>query len=176
MISLAALLMVTVWRLGAPGVAELPNACSLLDRDDVAAVQGEPYVETKLTSGSKVSRCFYQLPTFTASVSLEVIEDPKQAFWEAHFEGSSSRGRERSEEEKEEREELTPTRVSGVGDEAFWIGNVAGATLWVRSDGLALRVSVGGTGTQADKLERSKRIAAKALEKIANASRDRSGG
>lgn len=169
MIAGAALLFVAAASFGGP-VTDPPDACSLLDRGDLAAVQGEPYTEAKLTSNGKVSRCFYQLPTFTASVSLDLVEDGGEALWETHFGESSSDESERlskPKEEEVEKEEIRPVRVSGVGDEAFWFGNVAGATLWVRQGDLALRVSVGGKGSQTEKIERSKRLAIKALDRIA---------
>ncbi len=165
----AALLFVATASFGLPAAADPPNACALLERDDLAVVQGEPYTEAKLTSNGKVSRCFYQLPTFTASVSLDVVEDSEGALWET-LEGESSdeeSDHPRPREKEVEKDELNPIRVSGVGDEAFWLGNAAGATLWVRQGDLTLRVSVGGSGTQTEKIERSKRLAIKALDKIA---------
>jgi len=46
------------------------DACKVLTKVEVAAVQGEAYTQTKLTTHGARTQCFYQLPTFTKSDSM----------------------------------------------------------------------------------------------------------
>jgi hypothetical protein len=137
MLQLGVLLLATAAHIGAR-----PDACQVLTKKEISAVQGEAYSEVKLTPRDGGSQCFYQLPTFTKSVSVDVIrggtfERPEDA-----------------------------VRVRGVGDEAFWEGNKVAGSLYVRKGDAVLRVSVGGPGTEAEKLAKSKRLALKALRRL----------
>src|SRR5262249_21865712 len=74
------------------GVKPKTDACALLTTADIEAVQKETVKETKLTGSSQrgfnVSQCFFTLPTFNNSISLQVTQrgegsggrDPKE-FW-----------------------------------------------------------------------------------------------
>jgi hypothetical protein len=119
-----------------------PDACQILTKKEISAVQGESYSEVKLTPRDRGSQCFYQLPTFTKSVSVDVI---RGGDFERPEEG---------------------VRVRGVGDEAFWAGNKVAGSLYVRKGDAVLRVSVGGPGTEAEKIAKSKRLALKALRRL----------
>jgi hypothetical protein len=136
------------------------NACELLSKDEVRAVQGEAFSGTHLTASGKSSQCFYELPLFVNSVSVDWIRDGREV-WERMFEAG-----ERKEGEGEEERKAPPKRVKGIGDEAFWIGNRAVGSLYVRRRGAVVRVSVGGKGTEEEKIERSKQLAAAALRRI----------
>jgi hypothetical protein len=120
-----------------------PDACQILTKKEITAVQGEPYSDTKLTAREGGSQCFYQLPTFTKSVSVDVIRGKE--FWTRPEEG---------------------VRVRGIGDEAFWAGNKVAGSLYVRKGDAVLRVSVGGPGTESEKIAKSKRLALKALRRL----------
>ena len=126
------------------GVLLLATACQVLTKKEIAAVQGEAYTEVKLTPRDGGSQCFYQLPTFTKSVSVDVTR------------GNWTRPEE-------------ALRVRGVGDEAFWAGNKAAGSLYVRKGAAVLRVSVGGPGTEKEKLAKSKRLAAFGVRRLAGA-------
>jgi hypothetical protein len=141
------------------------NACEVLTRADVAAVQGQEFADAKHSSRGATSQCFYQLPSFASSVSLDLTRDGRE-YWEEHFEGGEEheRGREREEEEGEE--EHPPRRVKGVGDEAFWVGGHMTGSLYVRKGDAVLRVSVGGKGSEEEKIARSKTLAQKALKRL----------
>lgn len=156
MLSLGALLLAAAAHTGAPP----PNACEILTQRELATVQGEAYSDTKLTTRGSVSRCFYQLPTFTKSVSVDVDREGGREFWEEHFE--------KREAENEDRDEQVrpPVRVRGVGDEAFWAGSRVGGSLYVLKGNMLLRVSVGGPGTEAEKMAKSKQLAAKAVRRL----------
>lgn len=132
------------------------DACGLLSKDEVRAVQGDAFSRTHLTTSGNRSQCFYELPSFVDSVSVDLIRDGR-ALWK-RMNG------EREGEEEERR--APPKRVEGIGDEALWIGNRAAGSLYVLRKDVVVRVSVGGKGTEEEKIERSKRLAADALRRI----------
>ncbi len=163
----------------------LPNACQLLTARDIARVQGEEFKTAKLTeseaNGLTVSQCFYALPSFTHSVSVDVMRGKTAAFWRSHFSNAreavdddEDRDRDRSaamksappSREAEEEHEAAALKVKGVGDAAVWSGNRAAGALYVRKGGTIVRVSVGGGGSQEQKIERSKKLAARALRRL----------
>lgn len=156
-------------------VAAAPDACHVLTKRDVAAVQGEAWSETKLTSRGEVSQCFYRLPAFVNSISVDVIRDGKE-FWEERFMREEDEEHEResrslhavraAREEEEEEEARPPRRIAGIGDEAFWAGSRIAGSLYVRKGDSVLRVSVGGKGTEEEKIARSKKLAARALRRL----------
>ena len=159
------------------------DACALLTSAEIEAVQKEAVKETKLTGSSQggfsISQCFFTLPTFNNSISLQVTQraegsasrDPRE-FWKETFshESKSEREREREKKEKREREEeeegAPPQRVTGVGDEAFWVGSRIGGALYVLKGNSYLRVSIGGGGPQSDKIQRLKSLAQKVTERL----------
>lgn len=153
--------------------AEPSFACTLLTADEVKAVQGEPFKSTKPSQGSgpglSVSQCYFELPTPVNSVVLTVtrkasganarepIESWRDIFYREH-------PREKEEEEKEGRK--GPEKIAGVGDEAFWTGSRVGGALYVLKGNAYLRISVGGAGDQAQKMDRCKALAAAALKRL----------
>lgn len=158
------ILLATAAHAGARPVVRT-NACQVLTKTEVIAVQGEPYTDTKLTSRGNNSQCFYQLPSFTKSVSVDVIREDARAFWRQRFERSEER-EERDRQGKREEDEESPLRVPGLGEEAFWAGNRMAGSLYVLRGDAVLRVSVGGAGTESQKIARSKKLAAKALRRL----------
>jgi len=169
------------------GVKPKTDACALLTTAEIEAVQREAVKETKLTGSSQrgfsVSQCFFTLPTFNNSISLQVTQrgegsggrDPRE-FWKEtfHRESESEKQREGDKREKkeqrggeeEEEERSPPQKVSGVGDEAYWVGSRVGGGLYVLKGNAYLRVSIGGSGSQADKLERLKTLAQKVADRL----------
>jgi hypothetical protein len=132
------------------------DACHVLTKGEVAAVQGESFTAAKLTTRNELTQCFYQLPTFSKSISVDVIRERK--FWEEHFD--------REEEHEREEEAHPPKEIKGLGDDALWIGGRAGGSLYVRKGNAVLRVSVGGPGSQDEKIAKSKRLAVSALKRM----------
>ena len=149
------------------------DACSLLTAEEVKAVQGEAFKDTKASAGSEngmlVSQCFFSLPTSANSVSVAVLRkgegtgarDPRE-FWEQTFAKVSERDKERERDKQkeksaaknreEEEEGSAPQKVEGVGDEAFWTGNRVGGALYVLKHDAYIRVSIGGAGDQKTKI------------------------
>ena len=170
------------------------DACAMLDSKEIQAVQGEPVKETKLSGqaggGLLISQCFFTLPTFSNSISLLVAQkgdgpDAKapSEFWRETFQqgsGEKDREREREREKKdgdkdkkaggrreEEEEEITPPqKVTGVGDEAFWIGSRVGGALYVLKGNAYLRISIGGSGDQTNRIAKSKTLAQKVVSRL----------
>lgn len=141
------------------------NACQVLTRGDLAAVQGEEYTEATLSTRGATSQCFYQLPSFVKSVSLDLTRRGGREYWREHFEGGEEKERE-GEREEEGEVKKPPLRVRGVGNEAFWVGSGKAGSLYVRKGDALLRVSVGGGGTETEKIERSKELARRAMRRM----------
>jgi hypothetical protein len=160
------------------------DACSLLTAEEVKAVQGEAFKETKASVGSEngmiISQCFFSLPTSANSVNLAVTQkgegrgarDPRD-FWEQTFEKSSKREGEKGQEKRsapkgreEEEKGAAAQKVDGVGEEAFWTGTRVGGALYVLKHDSYIRVSVGGAGDQKTKIEKSKALARLALKRL----------
>ena len=149
------------------------DACTLLTSKDVESVQGEPLKETKgsgqSANGFAVSQCYFALPTYSNSISLSVTQksdgpdgrDPKE-FWTATFH------REKEQEKRGEEEErgAPPRKIDGVGDEAFWTGNRVGGTLYILKGNSFIRISVGGAGDEATKIDKSKKVAQMVLKRL----------
>ena len=160
-----------------PSVAALSSpaaadnfACTLLTKEETQAVQGEPFKDTKPSlhsgGGMVVSQCYFELPTTVNSIVLTVTRkaeggrDPSEGWREIFHREESARKKEDKEEEK------GPLKVEGVGDEAFWTGSRVGGALYVLKGNCYIRISVGGAGDQAQKIENSKKLALAVLKRL----------
>ncbi|MBV8518421.1 MAG: hypothetical protein JO197_13575 [Acidobacteria bacterium] len=154
-----------------------PNACQVLTRADLAAVQGEAYVDTQLTPRGETSQCFYELPTFVKSVSVDVTRRGGRQFFRENFHVESEREREMREraakahgsddlEAEPDAKKVEPKRIRGIGDDAYWAGSRIAGQLFVRKGDAYVRVSPGGAGTEAEKIERAKELAKRALRRL----------
>jgi hypothetical protein len=159
-----------------------PNACQLLSEHDVARVQGEAFKSVKLTEteaeGLSVSQCFYTLPSFSSSVSIDLMRGKTRAFWTSHF--SEARGERDADEDRDrpaaiktasrspeaEEEHHPARRIDGIGDAAVWSGNRISGALYVLKNKTIVRVSVGGAGSEEQKIARSKKLATLALGRL----------
>jgi hypothetical protein len=91
------------------------GACALLSASDIQAVQGEAVADSQGSSHANgafvTTQCFYRLPTFSKSVSLEVMRpaaggEPARAiaeFWERRFHQSPDAKSEAELEREQER-------------------------------------------------------------------------
>jgi hypothetical protein len=130
------------------------DACGVLSKADVEAVQGEAFTATKLTTRKEMTTCFYQLPTFTKSVSVDVMRKGAREFFEE------------AEHDEQEEEAKPPKKIKGIGSEAMWVGGRVAGSLYVRKGDKLVRVSVGGPGNEEEKIAKSKKLAALALKKM----------
>ena len=150
------------------------DACSLITKSEIEAVQGEAVSATKSSTRSSgsfaISQCFYTVKTFNKSVSLELTKsntsdtnksNPKD-FWKQTFHGKADK-EEGEREDEEEKEAEKPRPVSGVGDEAFWTGNNRVGALYVLKNNAFIRISLGGADNEAVKINKAKALAQKAL-------------
>jgi hypothetical protein len=145
------------------------DSCTLLTKEEIQAVQGEPFKDTKpsqkVAGGMSVSQCYFELPTAANSVVLTVTRkaeggrDPAQS-WQDMFH------RERRSEREEEGEGKEPQKIDGLGEEAFWTGTRVGGALFVLKGNCYIRISVGGAGDQAQKIEKSKKLAENVLKRL----------
>ena len=154
------------------------DACTLITSAEIQEVQGEAVKETKSNERAagafNISQCFYTLPTFNKSISLEVTRnnnskgDGPKEFWKKRFHGGSETEREEEErgEGKEEEEGGKPKPVDGVGDEAFWSGNRKAGALYVLKNDSFIRISIGGPEDETVKINKSKALAQKALQRL----------
>ncbi len=151
--------------------ARTVDACSLLTSEEIESVLGEPVKETKpetKTGKASVSQCYFTLPTFSNSISLQVIRkgtetgsrEVKQA-WKEMFPdvqppaaGGEARRREPAQ------------KIEGLGDEAFWSGNQTIGALYVLRGDFYLRISVGGGDDMTTKINKSSELARKVLNRL----------
>lgn len=151
------------------------DACAMIDKSEIAAVQGAPVQSvvpnTQISGALAISQCYYTVNSADGSknlsVHLEVIQaDPKNPsavkdYWERSF-GEKAKG-EKGEEEKESQ---PPQAVSGVGEEAFWIGNARMGALYALQKTRMVRVSIGGGDDSKTKIEKSKKLVGDVLRRL----------
>ena len=153
------------------------NACAMLTSQEIESIQGETLKETKLSESSadglNVSQCFFTLPTFTNSISLVVTQradgtsarDPRQ-FWRDTFHRDKEPEKDRDRGKEEEGESRPPQKISGIGDEAFWMTSPAASILYVLKGSSFIRISIGGSGDQQTKIKKSKALAQKVIDRL----------
>ena len=173
---------------GSASSAAALDACTLIEKSEIASVQGVEVQQMQPTSQKhgelNISQCYYTVISADGSknlsVYLQVIQrDPKSSkrdalkeFWEERFEREgkekteAKREAKREEREEEEEEINPPLPVSSVGDEAFWLGTSRGGALFVLKKDKVLRVTVGGTDDVKAQIEKSKTLAKKALARL----------
>jgi hypothetical protein len=160
----AGMLMVFALVLGLGG-GRVPNACQVLSARDVAAVQGARFKSAKLkesgTRDIQMSQCVYALPRSSDSVTVDLIRGNTRSFWKKHFADEHLA----STKPRPERE-AHAMRVAGVGDEAVWSGNRLAGALYVMKGETIVRVGVGGDISQEQKVEKAKKLAARALRRL----------
>lgn len=151
------------------------DSCKLLTKEEIQAVQGEPFVDSKGSgktgAGLSISQCYFQLPQAVNSIVITVTQkgegagarDPLKN-WEEIFHREEKGGE--KEEERREEGEHEPEKVDGIGDEAFWTGTRVGGALYVLKGNTYIRISVGGAGDQADKIRKSKALAQNILGRL----------
>ena len=158
------------------------DPCTLLSNDDIKAVQGEGPTQMqrsdRFEGGYIVSQCYYSLPITSNSVVLNVTTAAEGAnarhpreFWKETFAGTSKKDKERDREVRdrkgaEEEEGAKPEKITGVGDDAYWTASRVGGALYVLHKDLFFRISVGGAGDARSKLNKSKILARKALQRL----------
>jgi hypothetical protein len=157
------------------------DACSLVSKQEVELVQQASVNDAKSSERSdgtfRISQCLYSAAEFSKSVNLALIQvDPNQAgnrspkdFWEEKFGVYERSENERDEKEKKDGEEekgSPPKKITGLGDEAFWVSNRFGGILYILKGNAFISIGIGGTDDEDKKLEKSKLLAQKALQRL----------
>jgi len=158
--------------------AKPQGACALLTSDEIKAVQGEAVREMKPSERPdpqfNVALCFYQMPTFNKSVSLEVTRKgagPRSVreVWKEQFaraEGARQAKSERRKQAGKPEGSAPARRVEGVGDEAYWVGTSFNGTIYAFKKDALVRISIGGPDKEEDRLRKLTALAQKALARL----------
>ena len=158
------------------------DVCSLLTSAEIAVVQGERLRETRRSqqvSGSlRLLQCYYATPTMVKSVSVAVAVPNSgsnlREYWRARFHSNAPEtpdpslptpAGKRDEKAASKHGHTPPVKISGIGEEAFWMGSRFAGALYVLFGDRFLRVSVGG-GSEEEKLQKSKQLAQHALRRL----------
>ena len=160
------------------------DACKLLTNEEIKTVQRDTLKNTTLTAPGDgtfiISQCFYATNDFVNSVSLTVTQQNSNTgaknireFWKERFrsEGNQNRGQERERDNKakaseEEEEGAPPERVKGVGEEAYSVGNAKFGALYVLKGNKIMRISVGGSHSQPERIQKMKSLAQYAISRL----------
>jgi hypothetical protein len=59
-----------------------------------------------------------------------------------------------------------PKKIADLGDDAYWVSNRFGGILYVLKADAFISVGIGGTDDERTKLEKSKTLAQKALQRL----------
>ncbi|HWK12117.1 MAG TPA: hypothetical protein VNR64_18790 [Vicinamibacterales bacterium] len=152
------------------------DACALVSSDDVGRILSAEIKSTRPVTETARGVLLYQcyVSTGTArSISIAVAGPMKTAsrtvtprqFWREQFHrsgrASTERGRRR---DTDDERGVRPVR--GVGDEAFWSGTRVGGALYVLHGDTFIRVSVGGIQDERERIEKSRQLAAAALDRL----------
>lgn len=164
------------------------DACALITKAEIKTVQGETVKEAKSSSRVSgaliVSQCFYQLTTYSKSVSLQITQsnpdNPEKYnlrdYWKEKFNVRTAVDNDREDENDGKR---TPEKkadgrqgsnqlpsIRKLGDEAFLTGNRITGALYVLKKNAIIRISIGGADSDAARIKKLKILAQKALKRI----------
>ncbi len=164
------------------------EVCSLLTSAEIESVLGEAAKQAKSSTqpggGMLMSQCFFGVASSAKSVSLALATaNPAdkskltpRAFWRKQFhsgdqekvkEEKSRSGKTGDRSEAEHEEELSKARsITGIGEEAYWVGNPILGALYVLQGDKFLRISVGGIRQEPERIEKSKALARMALKRL----------
>ena len=165
------------------------DVCGLITKQEIEAIQRSPIKDTKssvrLDAGFRVSQCFYTAEDFSKSVSLAVTQrDPASSdkrsvkdFWNETFgrftdeekngdKEQAERLRGQTRREDEEKAFIPPKKIDRIGDDAFWSPNPVGGAIYVLKKDVFIRISIGGHDNEEGKLDKSKALARKAIDRL----------
>ena len=128
-------------------------------------------------AGFRVSQCFYTATEFSKSVNLALVQrdqdDPTKRspkdFWKEKFGAYSSESGDSSTSlgmTEENEKGPAPKKISGLGDDAYWVSNRFGGVLYVLKGDAFISIGIGGTDDEETKLNKSKALAKKALQRL----------
>lgn len=158
------------------------DVCALIQKKEIEALQGsikDAKGSERVDGDFRVSQCFYTAAEFSRSVNITVFQknptDPSRRspteFWKHTF-GRYAEKKEGEHEEKEakeprEKEEgAPPRRIEHLGNDAYWVPSRFGGTLYVLKGEAILSISIGGADSEEVKIDKSKKLASKALRRF----------
>ena len=151
------------------------DACTLVSKEEVESVQQTPVKDAKSSERSdgtfQILQCLYTAAEFSKSVNLALIQaDPNQPnrrsakdFWKEKFDPYKN---EEPRTSTHDETETAPKQINGLGDEAFWVSNRFGGILYILKGDSFISIGIGGTDDEETKLEKSKVLAQKALQRL----------
>jgi len=156
------------------------DVCSLVTTQELESIEETPMGEAKSSKQSDgvflVSQCFYTAHESSKSVNVALVQhDTKQPnarnpkdFWKDKFGVYQGDAKQRTETTKTEETEQgsAPKKIDGLGDDAYWVTNRFGGVLYVLKGDVFMSIGIGGTADQESKLQKSKLIAEKALQRL----------
>ncbi len=159
------------------------DVCMLLNSAEIEAVQGEPIKETKASAqpsgGMLMSQCVFHTATFAKSVNVALVTPDRTGkseltpheFWQRQFHSAEVKEEEtrvagKESEPEREKEGSKARPISGLGEEAYWVGNPVAGALYVLQGGVFLRISVGGVREESARIEKSKDLARAAMKRL----------
>jgi hypothetical protein len=162
------------------------DACKLLTDDEIKTIQRDTLKNVTLTAPGGgifvVTQCFYATNNFVNSVSLTVTQQSSNTgaenireFWKQRFRSTGSHDKERERERErdnkakaseEEEEGAPPERVKRVGEEAYSVGNAKMGALYVLKGDKIVRISVGGSHNQPERIQKMKTLAQYAINRL----------
>jgi len=153
------------------------DACSLISKEEVESVQQTAVKDAKSSErfdGTfRISQCLYTMAEFSKSVNLAIIQvdrnqpskrSPKD-FWKEKFDPYENEEPRTSAHDKTE-EGPAPKKITGLGDEAFWVSNRFGGILYILKGDVFISIGIGGTDDEQSKLQKSKVLAEKAVRRL----------
>jgi hypothetical protein len=169
---------------------KLAEACSLLTAQEIQDIQGAPVKDSKSSERADgrfhISQCYFAADPSHRSVSLTVTQlgagnsdrTAVKDLWRQNFTHRAEEGKE-TEAEREKRKSLSEQKqrgeeeegpplkkIDGTGDEAYWAGSRVGGALYVLKGDAYIRISLGGPDTEEAKIEKSKKLAQKAIARL----------
>jgi hypothetical protein len=161
------------------------DACKLLTGDEIKSVQGDSLKEVTSSPPNPgafiTSQCFYATTNFVNSVSLTVTQQSPtpgaekiRDFWKETFEArgrEKERAKERDKSAKrregeEEEKTAPPERVKGIGDDAYSVGNAKIGALYILKGDKFLRISIGGSRSQPERIRKMKALAQHVIKRL----------
>jgi hypothetical protein len=153
------------------------DVCALITLDEIQTIQGSPIKESKSSAradaGLRVSQCFYTATEFSKSVNLALVQrdsnrlsgrSPKD-FWKEKFDPYENEEPQKDSDDEKEKGP-PPKKIASLGDDAYWASNRFGGTLYVLKGDAFISIGLGGTDDQETKIEKSKALAKKALQRL----------
>ena len=151
------------------------DVCELIEPGEIRAVQDVPVKELKASEqnvrGLHFAQCVFATTDFARSVSLTLIRGTAassgataRGYWADTFHprqkaiaGTPARPPKKKE---------PPRPIPGAGDEAFWTGDARAGALYVLSDEVVLRISVGGVSDEEERIRRSEALVRAAVNRL----------